>query len=289
MTRRAKISPEDAGLPSGSGNRRVKGLRREEVAVLAGVSTEYYAQIERGDIGRASEEILHALATALRLDDIERQHLLDLSHAAGPRVRRPQQAVRVHANVQQMMDAMPGIPASIHNGRLDLVAANPLGRALYANIYDRYNGPDVPNLASYVFLDEHSQTMFPDWNAVAEDAVATLQAHSARQSRNKSFAQLIGQLSVQSSVFRNLWATHNVSSHLRGKKRIHHPAVGELDLKYEALALPGAAGLQMITFLPEPGSSTDDALRLLGSLIAPDTGTDEIATNNDPSNHEASG
>jgi len=269
MTRRAKITPEDAGLPAGGGNRRVAGLRREEVAVLAGVSTEYYAQIERGDIGRASDDILHAIASALQLSEVERQHLLDLSRAAGPRVRRAPTSSKVHANVQQLMDAMPGIPASIQNGRLDLVAANQLGRALYSEIYARHTGSGEPNLAKYLFLDEHSRETFPQWNSVAEDAVATLQAHSVRHPGSRAFAQLIGRLSVESKEFRGLWATHNVSAHLRGRKRLYHPTIGEVDLNYEALALPGAAGLQMISFLPEPGSSADDALRLLGSLITP--------------------
>ncbi len=269
MTRRAKVTPEQAGLPPGGGKRRVDGLRREEVAVLAGVSTEYYAQIERGDIARASEEILHAIATALQLDEVERQHLLDLSRAAGPRSRRPAPAGKIHANVRQLMDAMPGLPASIHNGRLDLLATNSLGRALYSEIYNRHRGTGLPNLARYVFLDEHSHETFPEWNAVAEDTVATLQAESARTPRAKAFVELIGQLSTASLEFRTMWATRNVSVHRRGKKRIQHPVVGEIVLNYESLELPGAAGLQMVTFLPEPGSPAEDALRLLGSWNTP--------------------
>ncbi len=270
MTRRARISPEDAGLPPGDGKRRVEGLRREEVAVLAGVSTEYYAQIERGDIARASEEILHAIASALRFDDVERQHLMDLSRAAGPRTRRPQQPSRIHANVQQLMDAMPGVPASVQNGRLDLLATNALGRALYAEVYDRHTGTGLPNLARYLFLDERSRQTFPDWDAVAEDAVATLQAEAARQPGMKAFVQLIGQLSTTSREFGALWAKHNVSTHQRGTKRVHHPLVGEIALNYEALELPGFAGLQLVTFLPEPGSRAADALRLLGSWSTPE-------------------
>lgn len=265
MTRRARVTPEQAGLPPGGGKRRVEGLRREEVAVLAGVSTEYYAQIERGDVARASEEILHAVASALQLDDVERQHLLDLSRAAGPRMRRALPVSRVHANVQQLMDAMPGLPASIQNGRLDSLATNPLGRALYAEVYERHSGKGVPNLARYLFLDEHSRETFPDWNTVAEDAVATLQAESARDTRTKAFVELIGELSTVSREFRSMWATQNVSFHRRGKKRIHHPLVGEIVLNYEALELPGAPGLQMVTFLPEPGSPAEEALGLLGS------------------------
>jgi len=271
MTRRAKVTPEEAGLPPGGGTRRVPGLRREEVAILAGVSTEYYAQIERGDIARASEDILHAIASALRLDDVERQHLLDLSRAAGPRPRRPRPAARVHANVQQLMDAMPGLPASIQNGRLDLLATNPLGRALYAEIYDRHTGSGAPNLARYLFLDDHSHETFPNWHTVAEDAVATLQAESARDPGTKAFVELIGQLSTVSIPFRSMWAGHNVSGHRRGRKRIHHPLVGEIDLNYEALELPGAPGLQLVTFLPAPGSPAEDALGLLGAWSTPST------------------
>jgi transcriptional regulator with XRE-family HTH domain len=268
MTRRARVTPAQVGLPPGGGRRRVAGLRREEVAVLAGVSTEYYSQIERGDIARASEEVLDAIASALQLDDVERGHLFDLSRAAGPRRRASVPTNTVHANVQQLMDAMPGLPSTIQNGRLDLLGTNSLGRALYADVYDRYRGPGVPNLARFVFLDDRSREMFPEWNVVAADAVATLQVQSARTPRAKAFVELIGQLSTLSVEFRALWATRNVSAHRRGSKRIHHREVGELVLGYEALELPGAQGLQMVTFLPEPGSPTADALRVLGSWTA---------------------
>lgn len=269
MTRRAKVTPEQAGLPSGGGRRRVDGLRREEVAVLAGVSTEYYAQIERGDIARASEEVLDAIASALQLDDVERQHLIDLAHAARPRAGRSATPARVHPNVQRMMDAMPGLPVTINNGRLDLLTTNALGRALYADVYARHQGKGVPNLGHYLFLDDHSRETFPDWHAVADDAVAILQAESARRPHTRALVELIGQLSTVSVDFRAKWATHNVSAHRRGKKRIHHPEVGELVLEYEALELPGASWLQMVTFLPEPGSPSEDALRLLGSWSTP--------------------
>ena len=276
MSRRARLTPGDVGLPPGGGQRRVAGLRREEVAVLAGVSTEYYSQIERGDIARASDEILHAIATALRLDDVERTHLFDLARAAAPRRRRPVES-SVHVNVQRLMDAMPGLPSSIQNGRLDLLGTNALGRALYSEIYDRHRGPGVPNLAHYVFLDEHSRETFPDWSSIAGDAVAILQAESARAPRTKSFVELIGRLSTASAEFRTLWAGHNVSDHRRGRKRVHHPIVGEVTLDYEALLLPGAPGIQMVTFLPEPGSPAEDALRLLGSWNTSTVGTDTAA------------
>ena len=264
MTRRAKLAPEQVGLPPGDRARRVQGLRREEVAVLAGMSTEYYAQIERGDIGRVSEEVLEAIASALRLDEVERQHLLDLAHAARPSARPRSAAARVPRNVQRMLDAMPGLPALIQNARLDLLATNPLGRALYRDVYRRHQGGGVPNMVRFLFLDDHSREMFPDWDVVAADAVATLQAESARTPRARALVELVGQLSTVSVEFRARWATHNVSAHRRGKKRIRHPEVGELTLEYEALELPGA-GLQLVTFLPEPGSRTEDALRLLGS------------------------
>lgn len=271
MSRRAKVSPEQAGLPRGGGLRRVEGLRREEVAILAGVSTEYYAQIERGDIGRASDEILHAIANALQLDDVERQHLLDLSRAAQPPVRKPVTPARVHPNVLRMLDAMTALPTTIQNGRLDLLAANPLGQAVYTDVYARHQGAGVPNLARYLFLDAHSRETFPDWHRVADDAVATLQTESARSPHTKALVSLIGQLSTVSVEFRAKWATHNVSAHRRGKKRMYHPEVGELEFEYEAMELPGAPGLQMITFLAEPASATDDALRLLASWNAPAT------------------
>lgn len=265
MSRRARATPEQAGLPVGGGRRRVSGLRREEVAVLAGVSTEYYAQIERGDIARASEEVLEAIASALQLDDVERQHLVDLAHAARSRPRRSVASGRVPPNVQRMLDAMPDLPAMIQNPRLDLLATNALGHALYADVYAHHRGAGVPNMARYLFLQESSHEMFPDWNAVADDTVAMLQAASARTPHTRALVELIGQLSTASVDFRTKWATRNVSAHRRGKKRIHHREVGELALEYEALELPGTQGLQMVTFLPEPGSSAEDALRLLGS------------------------
>lgn len=269
MTRRANVAPGQVGLPPGDRKRRVAGLRREEVAVLAGMSTEYYAQIERGDIGRVSEEVLNAIASALRLDEIERQHLLDLARAARPRAHRPASAARVPANVQRMLDAMPGLPAIIQNARLDLLTTNPLGRALYTEVYERHQGSGVPNMVRFLFLDDRSREMFPDWDVVAADAVATLQAESARAPQARALVELVGQLSTVSVEFRAKWATHNVSAHRRGTKRIRHPQVGELALEYEALELPGA-GLQLVTFLPEPGSKSEDALRLLGSWSAPD-------------------
>ena len=276
MTRRAKVTPEQAGLPAGGwggGTRRVDGLCREEVAVLAGVSTEYYAQIERGDIARTSEEVLEAIASALQLDDVERQHLIDLAHAARSRPRRSVASGRVPSNVQRMLDAMPDLPAIIHNARLDLLATNALGRALYADVYARHRGPGVPNMARYLFLQESSHEMFPDWSTVADDAVAVLQAASARTPHAKALVELIGRLSTASVDFRVKWATRNVAAHRRGRKRIHHSEVGELALEYEALDLPGTQGLQVVTFLPEPGSPAEDALRLLGSWSVPHQGS----------------
>jgi hypothetical protein len=269
MSRRAKVTPEQVGLPRGGGHRRVEGLRREEVAILAGVSIEYYAQIERGDISRASDEILHAIAGALRLDDVERDHLFDLARAAGPRNRRPAPPKIVHPNLQRMMDAMAALPATVQNGRLDLVATNQLGRAVYSAVLEHHQGQGMPNLAKYLFLDERSRETFPDWDAVADDAVATLQAESARAPQVKAHFELIGELSTLSTSFRAKWATHNVSAHRRGTKRVRHAQVGEMSLQYESLEVSGAPGLQLVTFLAEPGSPSEDALRLLGSLTVP--------------------
>ena len=268
-SRRAKITPEQAGLRTyGSGPRRVPGLRREEVALLAGVSVDYYTRLERGNAAGVSETVLEALARALQLDDTERAHLFDLTRAmqtsTPPRRRRGQQ--RIRPNVQQMLDAMAGVPAFVRNGRLDILGANRLGRALYS---EHYEGPaQPPNTARFVFLDPRAATFYVDWDRVATDVVAVLRAEAGRDPYDRDLSDLVGELSTRSELYRTLWAAHNVRKHDAGLKRFRHPVVGELDLTFESMELLADPGLTMFVYTAEPGSKSEQALNLLASWAA---------------------
>ncbi|QYB07207.1 helix-turn-helix transcriptional regulator [Rhodococcus sp. USK10] len=270
-TRRARITPDQVGLPAG-GRRRVAGLRREEVAMLAGVSAEYYVQIERGGVSGVSDEVLDAIATALRLDDEETKHLFTLARAAAtkPRRRKPARArVEMPEPVQALVDAMITAPAVVQNGHLDIVGANALGRALYADVYDRVDG--APNVARFIFLDRRADETFPDWNNAADDAVAMLRVEAARSPYSTAVTGLVGELATRSDEFRTRWAAHDIKAHRRGTKRFHHPVVGDLTLRFEALEVASATGLTLYGFTAEPGSSAEEALRLLSSWIATDS------------------
>ena len=275
-TRRAKITPDQVGLPVYSGNRRVPGLRREEVAMLAGVSADYYTRLERGNAHGVSDSVLDALARALRLDEAERSHLFDLARAAQPAAatRKPRPTKqRIRPAVQRILDAMTHAPAFIRNGRLDILAANQLGYALYST----YVTPGrTANTARFVFLDPHSDDFYGDWDHVANEVVAILRSEAGRNPYDRELTNLIGELSTQSEIFRTKWAAHNVRFHDTGTKRLHHPVVGELELTYEAMELSADTGLTMFAYTAEPGSKSEQALGLLGSWAAtPDPGHPE--------------
>lgn len=266
-TRRARITPKQAGLPDFGGNRRVPGLRRGEVASLAGVSPEYYTRLEQGKLGGVSESILHALATALQLDEAERAHLFDLARAAGstarPRRRRKQQIPR---SLQYALDGITAAPAFVRNGRLDILAINSLGRALYSEMY-RDSGRPV-NHARFVFLDKRAVDLYPDWEQAANDTVAILRAESGRDPYNKDLSDLVGELSTRNEEFRTMWAGHNVHRHTTGLKRFHHPVVGDIELMFNAMDLTADPGLSLLIYSAEPGTTSGDALHLLGSWAA---------------------
>ncbi len=277
-TRRAKITPDQVGLPVYGGNRRVPGLRREEVAMLAGVSADYYTRLERGNAHGVSDSVLDALARALRLDEAERSHLFDLARAAQPAAatRKPRPTKRrIRPAVQRILDAMTHAPAFIRNGRLDILAANQLGYALYST----YLTPGRPaNTARFVFLDPRSEDFYGDWDHVANEVVAILRSEAGRNPYDRELTNLIGELSTQSEIFRTKWAAHNVRFHDTGTKRLHHPVVGELELTYEAMQLSADTGLTMFAYTAEPGSKSEQALGLLGSWAAtPDPGHPEAA------------
>jgi transcriptional regulator with XRE-family HTH domain len=269
LSRRARLTPEAAGLPAYGGNRRVPGLRREEVALLAGVSVDYYTQLERGRLTGVSDTVLASLGRALRLDEAEQAHLSDLARIANdspvtPHRRRTTEAVR--APIQRMLDAMTDAPAWVRNERFDLLAGNALGRALCAPMLAM---PGRINIARFVFLDPAARTYFSDWARTADDGVATLRGTAGRSPYDRKLADLVGELSTRSEEFRRRWASHDVRFHRTGLKRIHHPSVGDVDLTYEALELPADPGLVMLVYGAEPGTPSSDGLRLLASLQAP--------------------
>ncbi|MFF7331399.1 helix-turn-helix domain-containing protein [Streptomyces sp. NPDC008150] len=266
-SRRAKITPQQAGLPA-AGHRRVKGLRREEVAMLAGVSAEYYARMERGNLSGTSEAVLDSLARALQLDESERAHLVDLARTASttrrPARRRTAQPIR--PGLQQLLDAMTDAPAFIRNGRLDVLATNRLGEALYRPLFQ---DPARPvNMARYQFLNPNADQYMTELDAQRASAAALLRTEAGRDPYNRELSDLIGELSTRSEAFRTLWAAHNVRLHHTGVKRFHHPAVGDLTLAFEALPIPTDPGLTLTALSAEPGTPAHDALRLLATWYA---------------------
>jgi transcriptional regulator with XRE-family HTH domain len=266
-SRRARITPEQAGLRS-YGSRRVPGLRREEVAVLAGVSVPYYTRLERGDMSGVSESVLEALARALELDDAERAHLFDLARAVQPaaRPRRRRVKQRIRPEVQWTLDAITGAPAFVSNQRLDILAANQLGRALFSELYALPARP--VNSARFVFLDARAETFYGDWERVASECVAILRWAAGRDPHDRDLSDLVDELATHSEVFRARWATHDVRFHNTGVKHFHHPVVGELSLTYNRLDLAADDGVTLFTYTAEPGSRSEEALKLLGSWAA---------------------
>jgi len=264
-TRRARITPQQAGLPAYGGNRRVKGLRREEVAMLAGVSVDYYVRMERGSLAGASESVLNALAEALRLDEAERAHLFALARESGASGRAPRRTTpaSVRPAVQQVLDAMTDAPAWVRNGRHDIVAMNPLARALYSPVLASPRRP--ANTTRFVYLDPAAPEFFVDYDRIANDAAAMLRLEAGRNPHDKALIELVGELSTRSELFRRRWASHDVQFHRSGQKRLRHPVVGQLDLDYESMELPSTPGLQMNVYTAAAGTPTADALKLLAS------------------------
>ena len=252
-SRRARITPEQAGLPLYGTNRRVTGLRREEVALLAGVSTDYYTRLERGNLTGVSESVLEALASALQLDESERTHLLDLARAANAgaasAARRPSSTCA--AGVQRILDSIDA-PAYVRNNRLDLLAVNRLGRALLVRPLHRRREPAEPR--ALPVPRPASQDFYVDWAAVAKDVVAALRIEAGRNPYDRGLTDLVGELSTRSEEFRTWWASHNVRLHRTSTKQMHHPVAGDLELTGEALELPGDTGLTIITYTVEPAT-----------------------------------
>lgn len=268
-SRRGRVTPQQVGLPAGPG-RRVTGLRRSEVAVLAGVSVEYYTRIERGAIDSASPEVLDALCRALLLDDAERAHLFDLAQAASPVARPPRRrnpsTWLAHQSLQWVLDAITAGPAFVRNGRMDLLAVNPLARAFYADVYDMPGQP--PNIARFTFLDQRAHDFYPDWGMFADVTVAILRTEAGRDPHNKELHGLIGELSTRSDEFRARWGAHDVRHHGTGVKTFRHPVVGEMTLAYEGLSMEAEPGLTLTIYAAEPASPSAERIRLLASWAA---------------------
>ncbi len=276
-SRRAKITPAQAGLSNYSRSRRVPGLRRSEVADLAGVSVEYYAQLERGNLAGVSDSVLDALARALQLDEAEREHLRDLARAAGPARRsgRRPPAQQVRPSVARMLRGMTEVPAIVQNGRLDVLATNPLAQALYAPVFADPARP--ANLARFTFLNPHARTLWGNWAGVADDTVAMLRTEAGRDPFDKELTDMVGELSTRSNEFRIRWAAHDVRLHRTGLKHIQHPVVGDLHLAYEVMQLSADPGLALVVYSAAEGSPDDDALRLLASWAATHEPTNALA------------
>ena len=270
ISRRARITPQQAGLPAWGGtNRRVPGLRREEVALLAGVSIDYYTRLERGNLDGVSDAVLDAIANALHLDDAERTHLDNLARTAQTGTHRKRSRPKrggVRPELQRILDAVTEAPAYLRNGRRDLLAANRLGQALYSPMFAQPQRP--VNVARFVFLDPAARSYFLDWTTAARDMVAALRIEAGRHPHDRALSDLVGELSTRSDEFATFWASQNVRFHRSGLKDIHHPAVGELHLSFEAMDLPADPGLSLIVYSAEPGSSSEDGLRLLASWAA---------------------
>ncbi len=271
-TRRAKLTPTDVGLPD-IGQRRVPGLRRGEVAALAGVSIEYYAKLERGSLAGVSASVLDAIARALRLDDAERTHLFHLAQAAdGPsKMRRPRRRSRKawtpRSSLTWVLDTITGGPAFVRNGRMDLLATNPLGRAMHSSLYERSKGT-VPNFARYQFFDEDSHRFYRDWDTAADVCVAILRTEAGRDPHDPLMHDLVGELATRSEEFRRRWSSHDVRIHGAGTKTFHHTAVGDLELAYESVDMLSDPGLTLTIYAAEPASRTAEALSLLASWTA---------------------
>ncbi|HEY1917314.1 MAG TPA: helix-turn-helix transcriptional regulator [Streptosporangiaceae bacterium] len=281
-SRRARITPQQAGLTAYGRNRRVPGLRREEVAMLAGVSIDYYTRLERGNLGGVSDTVLEALASALQLDEAERGHLFDMARSfASPCRPRRRAGTRVRPGLLHLLEAMTDAPTLVCNGRLDVLAANRLGRALFSPALEGSvlagsapagpapAGPAQPaNLARFAFLDPRSVEFYADWEEAANTMVALLRTEAGRDPCDRGLSDLVGELATRSEPFRVRWAAHDVRLHQTGVKHFHHPVVGDLALGFEAVPLPADPGLTLTAYSAEPGSASQDALKLLASWSA---------------------
>ncbi|WP_326568377.1 helix-turn-helix transcriptional regulator [Amycolatopsis rhabdoformis] len=267
-SRRAKLTPEAAGLTPHPGPRRVPGLRREEVAQLAGVSVDYYVRLERGRNLNVSESVLDAISRALQLNDLERTHLFTLAKPTRSRPR-PLPPQRVRPGLQLVLDSLHTVPAIVLGRRMDVLAANRLARAFYTD-FDALP-PHSRNMARLIFLDAGVRALYTDWEGAARGIVATLHLYAGRHPHDPALAELIGELSLRDQDFRRWWADHDVFERSHGVKHYHHPLVGDLTLGYEAMTPVDDPEQTLGIFTVEPGSPSEECLRLLASWTSPAT------------------
>ncbi|MGW4721900.1 helix-turn-helix domain-containing protein [Streptomyces sp. S1] len=263
-SRRARLKPQDVGLPEFGRHRRVPGLRREELAQLAGVSVAYYTRLEQGNGRNVSMEVLDSIARALRLSDSERAHL---THLAKPTVKKRQRAAisrpqQVRPGISYLLESMDGVPAVVLGRRLDLLAWNRMARALLGD-FTAWE-PHERNMARMVFLDPNARSLYLDWECKATEVVSVLRLYAGCYPDDPLLLALVGELSVRSEEFRSLWAAHTVADKGHGTKRMRHPLVGEMTLSYETLKVSGDdPDLVLVTYHAEPGTPSAEALRLL--------------------------
>jgi transcriptional regulator with XRE-family HTH domain len=285
-SRRARITPDQVGLPVyDAAKRRVPGLRRQEVATLAGLSVDYYTQIERGKVRGVSEPVLDAIARALELDEAERSHLFDLhrSVTTSPQRARPRRTKTIRPMLQRLVDAMT-VPAFVRNARHDLVCGNQLAYAFYSPLYPDPLHPDPGhpvNFVRFCFLDPRAHEFYPDWDFMADSAVNLLRTDAGRDPYDRGISYLVGELSTRSEEFRVRWAKHNVRLHHTGTKRFHHPVVGDLEVGYETMPLPADPGLVLTIYSPEPAGPSADAMSLLATWADTDFGAPVSRSSND--------
>ncbi|GAB3689352.1 helix-turn-helix transcriptional regulator [Saccharopolyspora tripterygii] len=266
-SRRARLTPERAGLPAYGANRRVAGLRREEVALLAGVSVDYYVRMERGSLTGTSDGVLDALASALQLDQAERDHLFHLARRSGTSSGPRRPAVTVRPALQQVLDALADAPAVICNGHYNVLAMNRPARALYSPVLADPRRP--ANTARFLYLEpEAARALFVDYDRIASDVAAKLRMQAGRAPHDRELLALVGELSARSALFRQRWASHDVRLHRSGRKRMQHPVVGDLELDVESMELPAEPGLLLNVYTAPAGTPTADALALLTSWAA---------------------
>ncbi|MER7669577.1 helix-turn-helix transcriptional regulator [Kitasatospora sp. NPDC096128] len=268
-SRRARVTPEEAGLPADGRVRRVPGLRRDEVARLAGVSTEYYTRLEQGRALNPSAEVVEAITRALRLDDTEREHLTDLLHSdTRPAARRaPARAQRVRPGLHLMLETLDHVPAFILGRRTDVLASNRLAREILTD-FDALPA-NRRNLARFYLLDPKARETVGDWERIAAETAAMLRFEAGRYPQDRRLADLVGELTLQSPEFTGWWNDHKVLRRTHGAKHYHHPLVGELYFSYESFQVPGDAEQTLCVYNVEPNSPTAEALRVLASWTAP--------------------
>ncbi len=277
-SRRAALRPEDVGITPHPTRRRVTGLRREELAMLAGVSITHYTRLEQGRVTSASDAVLDAIARTLRLTEDETAHLKDLARPSEASRPAPPRVEHASSSARQLLAAMTDVPALVLDRRNDVLAWNVLGHALLAGHLPS-DSPDSPgsrpNLTRMLFLDEHYRELYTDWNEEAQLAVASLRLVAGRHPDDRGLTELVGRLTVQCDEFASRWAQHPVRTCTSGVKRLHHPLVGAMDLSFENLVIPGTSGQRLIAYTAEPGSPSEAALRLLGSVAASEGSADE--------------